>query len=135
MRKQCAPLIKAKLREDLARLKVLDSDVKPHPRTAGALLITASLRNDATHAQNYPIVEVKLLDKASRPVALRRFAPRSYLGDANAIAAGIAANANLPIIFEVIDPGANAAGFEFSFLPGPNLADDLTHDLANVAVP
>ena len=91
------------LREDLALLKVLDSDVKPHPRTKGALLITASLRNDATYAQNYPIVEVKLIDKASRAIALRRFAPRSYLGDVNAIAAGIAANASLPIVFEVID--------------------------------
>ena len=113
------------LREDLVRLKVLDSDVKPHPRTQGALLITASLRNEAAFAQNYPIVEVKLIDKSSRAVALRRFAPRSYLGDADAIAAGIAANASLPIVFEVIDPGANASGFEFSFLPGPNLAEDL----------
>ena len=111
------------LREDLARLKVLDSDVKPHPRTKGALLITASLRNEAAYAQNYPIVEVKLIDKSSRAVALRRFAPRSYLGDADTIAAGIAANASLPIVFEVIDPGANASGFEFSFLPGPNLAE------------
>ena len=118
------------LREDLARLKVLDSDVKPHPRTKGALLITASLRNEASFAQNYPIVEVKLLDKASRAVALRRFAPASYLGDADAIAAGIGANASLPIVFEVIDPGANASGFEFSFLPGPHLAEDLVGDLA-----
>ena len=118
------------LREDLARLRVLDSDVKPHPRTKSALLITASLRNEASFAQNYPIVEVKLLDKSSRAVALRRFAPASYLGDADAIAAGIAANASLPIIFEVIDPGANASGFEFSFLPGPHLAEDLVGDLA-----
>ena len=117
------------LREDIARLKVLDSDVKPHPRTKGALLITASLRNDAAFAQNYPIVEVKLLDKSARPVALRRFAPRSYLADVDAIAAGIAANASLPIIFEVIDPGAKASGFEFSFLPGPNLAGDLASGL------
>ena len=118
------------LREDLAGLRVLDSDVKPHPRTKSALLITASLRNEASFAQNYPIVEVKLLDKSSRAVALRRFAPASYLGDADAIAAGIAANASLPIIFEVIDPGANASGFEFSFLPGPHLAGDLVGDLA-----
>ena len=117
------------LREDIARLKVLDSDVKPHPRTKGALLITASLRNEAAYAQNYPIVEVKLLDKSARPVALRRFAPRSYLADADAIAAGIAANASLPIIFEVIDPGEKASGFEFSFLPGPNLAGDLASGL------
>ena len=114
------------LREDLALLKVLDSDVKPHPRTKGALLITASLRNDAAFAQNYPIVEVKLIDKASRAIALRRFAPRSYLSDVNAIAGGIAANASLPIVFEVIDPGASASGFEFAFLPGPYLAGDLT---------
>ena len=127
------------LREDLARLKVLDSDVKPHPRTKGALLITASLRNEASFAQNYPVVEVKLIDKASRAVALRRFAPASYLGDADAIALGIAANASLPIVFEVIDPGANASGFEFSFLPGPSLAEDLTadsvRDLANGTPP
>ncbi len=126
---------KLPLREDLALLKVLDSDVKPHPRTKGALLITASLRNDAAFAQNYPIVEVKLIDKAARAVALRRFAPRSYLGDAGAIAAGIAANASLPIVFEVIDPGANASGFEFAFLPGPNLADDSADDLSNVLPP
>ncbi len=118
------------LREDLALLKVLDSDVKPHPRTKGALLITASLRNDAAFAQNYPIVEVKLIDKASRAIALRRFAPRSYLGDVSAIAGGIAANASLPIVFEVIDPGANASGFEFAFLPGPNLAGDLADNSA-----
>ncbi len=118
------------LREDLALLKVLDSDVKPHPRTKGALLITASLRNDAAFAQNYPIVEVKLIDKASRAIALRRFAPRSYLGDVNAIAGGIASNASLPIVFEVIDPGANASGFEFAFLPGPYLAGDLVDNSA-----
>jgi predicted Zn finger-like uncharacterized protein len=112
------------LREDLDQLKVLDSTVKPHPRVKGALLISASLTNLAPYAQNYPIVEVKLLSLTSSAVALRRFAPTSYLRDPAAIGAGIAANASLPIVFEVIDPGAAASGFEFSFLPGPDLAPD-----------
>ena len=35
----------------------------------------------------------------------------------------------------VLEVGKAEAGFEFSFLPGPNLADDLTRDLTNGAVP
>ncbi len=112
------------LRENLDQLKVLDSTVKPHPRVPGALLISASLTNLAPYPQNYPIVEVKLLSLTSSAVALRRFAPTSYLRDHTAMAAGIAANASLPIVFEVIDPGTSASGFEFSFLPGPDLAPD-----------
>lgn len=111
------------LREDLGRFRVLESIVKPHPQVPGALLISASLRNDAPFAQNFPVVEVKLSDTSARVVALRRFSARSYLRDATRISDGIAPGASLPIIFEVLDPGAEAAGFEFNFLTGPDLRE------------
>jgi hypothetical protein len=47
------------------------------------------------------------------------------LRDPGAVSAGIAANASLPIVFEVLDPGAQASGFEFSFLSGPYLQGEL----------
>ena len=114
---------KLPLREDLARFRVLESIVKPHPQVPGALLISASLRNDASFPQNFPVVEVKLSDTSARIVALRRFSARSYLRDAARISDGIATGASLPIIFEVLDPGSEAAGFEFNFLPGPDLRE------------
>lgn len=122
---QACALLKCKLplREDLSRFRVLESIVKPHPQVPGALLISASLRNDAGFAQNFPVVEVKLSDTSARIVALRRFSARSYLRDATRISDGIASGASLPIIFEVLDPGAEAAGFEFNFLSGPDLRE------------
>jgi predicted Zn finger-like uncharacterized protein len=114
------------LRSDLARLRVLESDVRPHPRMQGALIISASLTNDARFVQAYPMVEVKLLSAAGQPVALRRFAPESYLRDSAAKAVGIGPNASLPIVFEVLDPGAQADGFEFNFIEGEELVSDST---------
>jgi predicted Zn finger-like uncharacterized protein len=122
----CALLhCKLPLREDLTRFKVLESAVTPHPRVKGALMISVSLINEAPFAQNFPVVAVQLHDTSARPVALRRFAPSSYLRDPSAVNTGIAANASLPIVFEVIDPGSKASGFEFSFLSGPYLQGEL----------
>jgi predicted Zn finger-like uncharacterized protein len=109
------------LRQDLAQFKVLDSTVKPHPRVKGALLISASLLNDAPFAQDYPVVEVKLLNETSTPLALRRFGASEYLRSSS-MAQGIGSGASLPVVFEVLDPGSDASGFEFSFFAGPYLA-------------
>jgi predicted Zn finger-like uncharacterized protein len=109
------------LRVDLEKFVLVDRDVKPHPRVKGALLISASLKNAATFAQNYPIVEVRLSNIGRQTIAMRRFAPVSYLRDAAVIDDGIPAGASLPIIFEVLDPGPRAVNFEFEFLPGPQL--------------
>jgi predicted Zn finger-like uncharacterized protein len=109
------------LRVDLENFVLVDRDVKPHPRVKGALLISASLKNAAAFAQNYPIVEVRLSNIGRQTIAMRRFAPINYLRDAAVIADGIPADASLPIIFEVLDPGPRAVNFEFEFLPGPEL--------------
>jgi predicted Zn finger-like uncharacterized protein len=104
------------LREDLQRLRLLDGGVRKHEAAASALIVNASLRNDANFVQAFPIVEVKLLSPTNQVIALRRFAPEHYLSDAAGIPEGIPAGAILPIVFEVLDPGKTATGFEFNFL-------------------
>jgi hypothetical protein len=102
---------------DLEKLTLLDRDVKPHPRAKTALLISASVRNDASFTQDFPMLEVRLLNVTRQTIAARRFVPEEYLLDTSVLADGFAPGSNLPIVFEVQDPGSDAINFEFAFLP------------------
>jgi predicted Zn finger-like uncharacterized protein len=104
------------LRESVSDLSVLEGNVRKHETAVGALIVNATLRNDANFVQAYPVVEVKLLSASNQVIALRRFTPAQYLSSAGAEAEGIPAKAVLPVIFEVLDPGKDATGFEFNFL-------------------
>lgn len=103
------------LRRDGATLELLSRDIQPHPSVPGALIISATLRNDASFAQAYPTVEVSLSNLDDKTIAMRRFQPRDYVADARAIRQGIAAGASASLVFEVADPGKNAVAFEFKF--------------------
>ena len=98
-----------------SRLRLLARDVEQHPSVTDGLLITASVRNDATFAQPYPIVTIVLSDAAGRRLAMRRFQPEDYVGDASARARGLPAGATSAMVFEVQDPGQKAVAFAFSF--------------------
>lgn len=103
------------LRRDAATLVLLSRDIRPHPSVPGALIISATLRNDARFAQPYPTVDITLSDLDDKRIAMRRFQPREYLSDTRAIGAGLAAGASTALVFEVADPGKNAVAFEFKF--------------------
>ncbi len=100
---------------DLSDLELLSRDVRPHPTVPGALLISATVRNNATFAQPYPVVSITLSDLDQNRIAMRRFRPASYIADAGTRAAGLAPGATTALMFEVRDPGRNAIAFEFAF--------------------
>jgi len=104
------PLIK-----DTSQLELLSRDVRPDPNTAGALTITATVRNNATFRQPWPVVVVELNDLDNRPVAMRRFRPSEYMTDPARRDAGIAQGATAVVAFEVADPGRRAVAFQFGF--------------------
>jgi predicted Zn finger-like uncharacterized protein len=114
---------KLAFQSNFEKFSLLDRDVKPHPSAKGALMISATVRNDATFAQTFPVVEVRLLDISRNLVAARRFFPSEYLQDETIQPAGFPADSTLPIIFEVLDPGSSAVNFEFAFLPPVNTAN------------
>jgi predicted Zn finger-like uncharacterized protein len=102
-------------RHDVAQLELLSRDIRPHPSVPGALIISATVRNDADFAQAFPTVEITLSDLDETRIAMRRFHPRDYVSDARAIASGLAPGASTALVFEVADPGKNAVAFEFKF--------------------
>jgi hypothetical protein len=89
-------------------------DMRPHPSVSGALMISASFRNDGAFAQAWPRVELTLSDLDGRDIATRAFAPRDYLGrpaDDERLQPGQDAS----ITLEVLDPGRSALAFRFDF--------------------
>lgn len=100
---------------DLADLQLLSRDVRPHPNVPGALLISATVRNNAAFTQPYPVVSITLSDLDENRIAMRRFRPTTYIPDAKVRSAGLVPGATAALMFEVEDPGRNAVAFQFGF--------------------
>ena len=107
------------MRTAVAQIRLVSREVRPHPDAPKALMISASMINDAAFTQRFPIVEVTLSDLGERAIAMRRFTPAEYLAEAESVARGFPAGATAPLVFEVADPGQEAVAFEFKFLPAP----------------
>ena len=103
------------LRKDDQLLQLASRDIRPHPSVPGALIISATLQNAGDFAQPFPTVEIVLSDLDEQRIAMRRFRPEEYVGDARTLARGLAPEAKAPLVFEVADPGKNAVAFEFRF--------------------
>ena len=97
------------------QLRLLDSNVQTHPSVSGALMISASVRNDAAFAQPYPVVTITLSNAQGQRMAMRRLQPREYLDDNTILQRGLAPGASTVLLFEVQDPGDKAVAFEFGF--------------------
>lgn len=103
------------LRRDLDQLAVISREIRPHPSVPGALVISATVRNEADFAQPFPGVRIRLTNLNESPVASRLFVPADYLVDASEAMRGLAPNAITVLLFEVVDPGRDAVAFDFSF--------------------
>ena len=97
------------------QLQLLASNVQAHPSVAGALMISASVRNDAAFAQPYPILTITLSDAQGQRIAMRRLQPREYLDDSAILQRGLAPGASAVLLLELEDPGDKAVAFEFNF--------------------
>lgn len=100
---------------DTAKLELLSRDIRPDPDAAGALVITATVRNDAPFRQPWPIVVVAMTDLDNDVVAMRRFRPAEYMPDPARRRGGIAPGTTVAVAFEVADPGKRAVSYRFSF--------------------
>ncbi len=91
---------------------MIGSDLRSHPDTANALRLSATIINQASKQQDYPKLEVILLDSRGQAVASRLFEPAEYLADDAIVKQGMPAQAHLPIVLDLADPGRAAVGFE-----------------------
>jgi predicted Zn finger-like uncharacterized protein len=104
------------LRVDLSQLAIINRDVRQHPAASEALLINAVFENRADFIQPYPFFEVSFIDSTGSPVAMRRFRPEEYLDEDVKVALGMAPQAPVQVVLEVMDPGEAAVSFQFDFL-------------------
>ncbi|MDY6978567.1 MAG: DUF3426 domain-containing protein [Pseudomonadota bacterium] len=100
---------------DTDHIRLLNRDVRAHPKQEGALLISATLVNEAEVAQAYPAVRVTLFDLSGNRMAQRRFTPADYLGERHSPFMQMQPDTPLQIKLEVADPGSEAVNFEFDF--------------------
>lgn len=100
---------------DVSKLRLLARDVQTHPTVPGALLISATVRNDATFTQPWPVVDIRLSDGNGKTIAMRRLNPYEYLDDVEALRRGLTPGASTALVFEVEDPGHQAVAFDMEF--------------------
>ena len=91
-------------------------DVRPHPSVSDALIIGATLVNEANFSQPFPVIEITLADVNENRIGMRRFQPNEYVSDRRTLQRGIPPTGTALFSVEVEDPGKRAVAFEFRFL-------------------
>lgn len=98
------------------KIKTISRKVFAHPSEPDALIITASIRNDADTAQPFPYLETQLLDANNKIIALRRFKPQEYY-EQYTQGSLLKSNETISIRLKIQDPPGNRAKrFEFNYL-------------------
>jgi len=97
------------------QLHLLASNVQAHPSARGALMISASVRNDAHFTQTYPVLVINLSNAQGQRIGMRRLKPRQYLDDGTILQRGLAPGASAVLLLEIEDPGNQAVSFELGF--------------------
>jgi len=99
------------------RLFLLSSkNIFTHPNEKNALMISATIINQATFAQAYPIIELRFADVRGQTIAARRFSASEYLAIPAEQITRIASGASVSFNLEIIDPGDDMVSYEFKFL-------------------
>ena len=89
-------------------------ELRAHPGAPGALLVSATFRNDAAYSQAWPVLQLSLANHDGDALGLRRFTPREYLGSEPS-SQWIGPGQSASVTLEVLDPGKRAVTFEFDF--------------------
>ncbi|VAX12633.1 hypothetical protein MNBD_GAMMA24-171 [hydrothermal vent metagenome] len=103
-------------RKDIDKIRILERDIRANPQDKKALLITATIVNQARFSQAYPDIRVTLSDLTGSVVAQRRFSSADYLGKLNSPFLLMKPGIPVHIRIAVLDPGRDAVNFEFQFL-------------------
>jgi predicted Zn finger-like uncharacterized protein len=103
---------------DSAGLAIDASDLQADPAHKGLLLLTATLRNRAGWSVAYPYLELTLTDAQDQVVVRRALAPADYARGTADIAAGIAANGEVPVRLFIDASATTQAGYRlYAFYP------------------
>lgn len=104
--------------QDISGLSIEASDLQADPAHKGLLILSATVRNRATHALAYPYLELTLSNAQDQIVVRRAFAPGEYLSGAADLDSGIAGNAELAVKLFIDASTTSQAGYQvYLFYP------------------
>lgn len=101
---------------DAREIKLVNRDVRLHPRYQDTLLVNATMKNELPVRQPYPRVQLTLFDTSGALLGHREFIPDDYLDNSIEIDEGMPINDPVHFVLEVSGPTAGAVSFEFRFL-------------------
>jgi predicted Zn finger-like uncharacterized protein len=101
---------------DVSAIKLLNRDVRDHPRYQGALLVNATIANESNVIQPFPVVQLALFDTSGKLIGERKFRPDEYLDQSIDSDGGMPPGKPFHIVLEVTGPTQGAVSFEFHFL-------------------
>ncbi|OGT71195.1 MAG: hypothetical protein A3I78_10135 [Gammaproteobacteria bacterium RIFCSPLOWO2_02_FULL_56_15] len=102
-------------KRDIDAIRLLNRDVRDHPRYENALLVNATMSNESGQIQPFPGIRLLLFNTNGRQVAYRDFHPDEYLDESFDIDAGMAPQKPVHFVLEVTGATALAVSFEFAF--------------------
>ena len=102
-------------------IELITRNIFSHPTAKDALMVNVTLKNNASFAQPYPVLQIDFSDIRGNTVVARRFWPNQYLSlehqrHTNEHPRLIPANTEASIALEIQDPGKHAMTYEFNFL-------------------
>lgn len=94
------------------------SDLHPDPQRNSLLALSATLKNRAAFAQEYPHLEVTLTDTRDQPMIRRVFAPAEYLAEGANVRTGFPANGDVAVNLWLDAGNIGASGYRlYLFYP------------------
>ena len=103
------------LQVDIGQIELLGQDIRTHPKSDKALLVSATIINNASFTQPFPGLQLSFSDINGIKVATRNFLPEDYLPAKYSTRKGMESNIPIQLELELVDPGKNAVNFEFDF--------------------
>ncbi len=101
---------------DTSLITLSSRNIFDHPNVENALMVSASIINEARFAQNFPVIELRFNNVRGEVIAARRFLAIEYLDipdeQISVMQPGMPVNINL----EIKDPGNNMVSYDFDFL-------------------
>jgi len=100
---------------DVSAIKLLNRDVRDHPRYENALLVNATMSNQSHTIQPFPDIQLVLFDTNGEQIAHRNFHPEDYLDSSINLLDGMIPDVSVHFVLEVTGPTEGAVSFEFNF--------------------
>ncbi len=101
---------------DPERIELSSKNIFTHPNTENALMISATIVNQAEFEQDFPLLELRFENIRGQIIAGRHFKPYEYLGIPEDQIPKMEPGNPVSFNIEIIDPGKEMVSYAFEFL-------------------